>query len=76
MISALLGLMLLHKGIISGIIGAAILISIPNAAAICVNAIKLIKSDFYNRRINDIMKMSLTYIRWFGLIPLVYLLWG
>lgn len=74
-ISALLGLMLWYKGIISGIIGAAILITIPNALAICVNAVKLIKSDFYNRQINDIMKMSLTYIIWFGLIPLVYLLW-
>jgi hypothetical protein len=36
----------------------------------------MMKSGAYDRRIDPIMGSALSYIIWFGMIPLVWLIWG
>ena len=46
----------------------------PHALILEIAVFKLIKSGNYNKRINGIMKLALSYILWFGIIPLIWFL--
>jgi 4-hydroxybenzoate polyprenyltransferase len=74
--AAVAGIMLLYLGVLGGVIGWILFITIPHCIIVWYAVLKLIKSGDYNRRINSIMVLSLTYIIWFGLIPLLHLLRG
>jgi 4-hydroxybenzoate polyprenyltransferase len=72
--AAAAGIMLLYLGVLGGLIGWVVYIAIPHCIIIWFAVLKLIKSGDYDRRINSIMALSLTYIIWFGLIPLLHLI--
>lgn len=46
----------------------------PHALILGIALFKLIKTGNYNKRINGIMQLALSYILWFGVIPLVWFL--
>ncbi len=48
-----------------------ILIAIPHALVLTLALFKLIQSRDYDRRIDGVMALALSYIIWFGLIPLI-----
>ncbi len=51
--------------------GELILIAIPHAFVLTLALFKLIQSHDYDRRIDGIMALALSFIIWFGLIPLI-----
>jgi 1,4-dihydroxy-2-naphthoate polyprenyltransferase len=54
-------------------LGAIILVTMPHAAVLVWALLKLAQSGNYDRNINGIMVLSLSYVIWFGLIPLLNL---
>lgn len=62
-------------GVVTGWIGAAVLITVPHAFALLGALVGFIRSRNYDRRIDPIMINALNFIIWFGLIPLIYFLW-
>ena len=73
-LAALAGVLLRFAGLLKGTPGMTIFIVIPHAALLLLSLARLVKSDLYDRRIDGIMGSALSYIIWFGLIPLVSLL--
>jgi 1,4-dihydroxy-2-naphthoate octaprenyltransferase len=41
---------------------------------LCLAILNFIKKGIYNKRIDGIMQLALSYIIWFGIVPLIYLL--
>jgi 4-hydroxybenzoate polyprenyltransferase len=70
-IAAVSGFLLWYLGIIEAIPGVAILIAIPHGLILLFALFKLAQSRNYDRRIDGIMTLSLSYIIWFGIIPLL-----
>jgi 1,4-dihydroxy-2-naphthoate octaprenyltransferase len=70
-LASLSGLLLWHFQIIRGSSSKLIWFSIPHGIILLLALFKLIKSDDYDRRIDGIMALALSYIIWFGLIPLI-----
>ncbi len=70
MLAAASAVLLLYLGFLSGPVRLAILVVVPHGAAIVVMLIRFFKENHFDRTINPIMKQSLTYIIWFGVIPL------
>ena len=74
-LAALAGVLLRLAGLLKGTPGMMVFVVIPHAALLLLSLTRLVKSDSYDRRIDGIMGSALSYIIWFGLIPLVSLLW-
>ena len=74
--AALSGMLLWYFSIIKGIWGAMILFVIPHGLILLFALFKLNQSGNYDRRIDGIMTLSLSYIIWFGIIPLLALMAG
>ncbi len=68
------GFLLIVLNILPGAAGLAAFIIIPHAFILSLAVFKLIKSNDYDRRIDNIMRLSLSYIAWFGIVPLIVLL--
>lgn len=75
-LAAISAVALRYFGIIRGAPGMAVYVVIPHAAALVLALFRLMKSGVYDRRIDPIMGSALSYIIWFGIIPLVSLIWG
>jgi len=75
-IAAISGLLLWYFRIIKGIRGGMILFVIPHGLILLFVLFKLIQSRNYDRKIDGIMTLSLSYIIWFGIIPLLALMPG
>ena len=73
-IAAVCGILLLRFKIIKDSPALLIMIIIPHAIILLSMLAGLIRSNNFNRRIDNIMAMALSYIAWFGLIPLASLL--
>ena len=71
-IAAISGVLLVYLKIIS----SAILITLLHAFIFCLTAFNLIRTKNYDRKISKIIFIALSYILWFGLIPLIYLIRG
>jgi len=56
---------------IIGRTGIVILITVPHAVFLLYALLKLLQSRDYDRNINDVMALSLSYVVWFGIIPLL-----
>jgi len=69
--AALSGMLLWYFSIIKGFRGAMILFVIPHGLILLFALFKLIQSRNYDRKIDGIMALSLSYIIWFGIIPLL-----
>jgi 1,4-dihydroxy-2-naphthoate octaprenyltransferase len=67
-LAALSTIILSRYGFISFPIFVLILI---HAAVLWLSIVRLIKSSKYDRRIDLIMKLALSYIIWFGIVPLI-----
>ncbi|MGE5238704.1 MAG: prenyltransferase [Chloroflexota bacterium] len=74
-LAALSGFALWLRGIIPGLTGAAILIVVPHAVLLLAALRTLRRKGEFDRRIDPLMASTLTYILWFGIIPLGALLW-
>ena len=70
-LSSLSGLLLSYFQIIRGSSSRLIWASIPHGIILLVVLFKFIRSWNYDRRIDGIMALALSYIIWFGLIPLI-----
>ena len=75
-IAAISGMLLWYFRIIQGIRGGMILLVIPHGLILLFVLFKLIQSSNYDRKIDGIMTLSLSYIIWFGIIPLLALMAG
>jgi len=75
-IAAVSGMLLWYCKIIKGILGGMIFIVIPHGLILLYGLFKLIQSSNYDRKIDGIMTLSLSYIIWFGIIPLLALMAG
>ncbi len=75
-IAAVSGMLLWYFKIIKGILGGMIFIVIPHGLILLYGLFKLIQSSNYDRKIDGIMTLSLSYIIWFGIIPLLALMAG
>jgi 1,4-dihydroxy-2-naphthoate octaprenyltransferase len=73
-LSALLGIGLWYFQIIQGTFSLLILLVVPHGVILLLTLFKLIGSGLYDRTINGLMTLSLSYIIWFGLIPLLSLI--
>ncbi len=70
-LASLSGVLLWYFQIIRGPSGRMILAAIPHGTILMIALFKLIQSRNYDRRIDGIMAVALSYIIWFGLIPLI-----
>ncbi len=70
-LASLSGLLLWYFQVIRGPSSILILAAIPHGIILLLALIKLIQSGNYDRRIDGIMVLALSYIIWFGLIPLI-----
>jgi 1,4-dihydroxy-2-naphthoate polyprenyltransferase len=75
-IAAFSGMLLWYFRIIKGIRGGLILFVIPHGLILLYVLFRLNQSRNYDRRIDGIMTLSLSYIIWFGIIPLFAFLPG
>lgn len=73
MVSA--ALILYFSGISCPAAGLIVPITI-HSFILVITVLKFIRSHDYNRRIDSLMQMSLSYIIWFGILPLLCLLYG
>ncbi len=74
-LAAISGLALWLRGIIPGLAGAAILIVVPHAVLLLAALHTLRRRGEFDRKIDPQMASALTYILWFGIVPLGALLW-
>ena len=70
-LASLSAFLLRYFQIIRGSSSTIILAAIPHGIVLLLALFKLIKSGNYDRRIDGIMVLALSYIIWFGLIPLI-----
>ena len=75
-IAAVSGMLLWYCKIIKGVRGGMIFIVIPHGLILLFVLFKLIQSRNYDRKIDGIMTLSLSYIIWFCIIPLLALMAG
>ncbi|MGE5400980.1 MAG: prenyltransferase [Ignavibacteriales bacterium] len=74
-VAAATDMMLWYYGIITGYAGAALLLVIPHAIILWLSIYRLIRAGNFDRKINSIMQLALSYIIWFGIIPLICIIW-
>jgi 1,4-dihydroxy-2-naphthoate octaprenyltransferase len=70
-LASLSGFLLWYFQIIRGSSSILILAAIPHGIILLIALFKLIQSGNYDRRIDGVMVLALSYIIWFGLIPLI-----
>lgn len=73
-IAAVSWILLYYFKILKGLAGLAIFIVILHTAILLSTLFRLIGSGNYNKKMNGIMVSALSYILWFGLIPLLSLI--
>jgi len=74
-VAALLAGLFALLGVVPGPAGLVLTaVASVNAVVLCVVVFRLIRSAQFDRRIDLAMKLALTHIIWFGLIPLLALL--
>jgi 4-hydroxybenzoate polyprenyltransferase len=56
-------------------LGVEMVLVISHGFIVLLALSKLIRSNNFDKRIDGIMALSLAYILWFGLIPILSLLW-
>ena len=70
-LASLTGFLLWYFQIIRGSFSLFILAAIPHGIILLLALFKFLQSGDYDRRIEGIMVLALSYIIWFGLIPLI-----
>lgn len=73
-LAAITGVLIWYLNFKESLIGIAILIVLPHSFFLWLKILTFINSRNYDTKINGIMILSLTYILWFGIIPLLYIL--
>jgi len=71
--AAACGVLWQQRGIFGGMSGFAIFLAIPHALLLVRAILRYLRRGAPCERINGIMVLALTYILWFGLIPLAHL---
>jgi 4-hydroxybenzoate polyprenyltransferase len=70
-LASLSGVLLSYLQIIHGPSSKWTWVAIPHGILLLLALFKLIRSGNYDRRIDGIMVLALSFIIWFGLIPLI-----
>jgi 1,4-dihydroxy-2-naphthoate octaprenyltransferase len=70
-LASLSGFLLWYFQVIRGSSSRIILAAVPHGIILLIALFKFIQSGNYDRRIDGIMALALSYIIWFGLIPLI-----
>ena len=70
-LASLSGLLLTHFRILPGSSGRMMWAAVPHGIVLLAALFKFLHSGDYDRRIDGLMILSLSYIIWFGLIPLI-----
>ena len=70
-VASLSGFLLWYFQIIRGSSSLMILAAVPHGIFLLVVLIQFIQSKNYDRRIDGLMSLALSYILWFGIIPLI-----
>jgi 1,4-dihydroxy-2-naphthoate octaprenyltransferase len=73
--AALSGMMLWYSNLINGPSATLFLIVILHALILSRALLKLLQSDDYDRKIDGILKLGLSYMFWFALIPFLSFVW-
>ena len=84
-IAAILSIIFILLAMVSGILfwklnmlnfstGKLMLLTIPHALILFAVIVRFIKIGNFDRKINSIMQLALSYIMWFGIVPLIYFL--
>lgn len=76
LVAAFAGTALWYFSIIGGPLSLLILVAIPHGMLLLRALLELMRAEKYDRRIDRIMGMALSYIIWFGLVPLISLIWS
>jgi len=70
-LAVVIGTLIWRFQMIGGSGGLLVVIATPHWALLLIAIFVLNKSGNYDRRIDGIMQIALSYILWFGMIPLV-----
>ena len=70
-LASLSGFFLWYFQVIRGSSSILILAAVPHGIILLIALFKFLRSGNYDRRIDGIMVLALSYIIWFGLIPLI-----
>lgn len=70
-LAVVIGTLVWRFQVIRGSGGLLVVIATPHWALLLIAIFVLVKSGSYDRRIDGIMQIALSYILWFGMIPLV-----
>ena len=70
-LAVVIGTLVWHFQVMGGSGGLLVFISIPHWVLLLIAIFILVKSGDYDRRIDGIMQIALSYILWFGMIPLI-----
>jgi 1,4-dihydroxy-2-naphthoate octaprenyltransferase len=75
-LAAAFGILLWRLKIVSGTIGLIFIFTIPHTVLLGVSIFRYLQTEILDKRIVQSLTLALTYIVWFGTIPLLYLIWG
>jgi hypothetical protein len=70
-LAVVIGTLLWHFEIMGDSGGLLVMLAAPHWALLLIAIFLLVKSGDYDRRIDGIMQIALSYVLWFGMIPLV-----
>jgi len=70
-LAVVMGTLLWHFQVMGASGGMLVVMATPHWALLMIAIFLLVKSEKYDRRIDGIMQIALSYILWFGMIPLV-----
>lgn len=73
-LAVVMGTLLWRFQVVEASGGLFVVVAIPHWALLLLAIFLLVKSGNYDRRIDGIMQIALSYILWFGMIPLVTLM--
>jgi 4-hydroxybenzoate polyprenyltransferase len=73
-LAVVMGTLLWHLQVMGASGGLLVVMATPHWALLLIAVFLLVKSGNYDRRIDGIIQIALSYILWFGMIPLVTLM--
>jgi 1,4-dihydroxy-2-naphthoate octaprenyltransferase len=73
-LAVIIGTLVWHFQVLGNSGGLLVVMATPHWALLLLAVFLLVKSGNYDRRIDGIMQIALSYILWFGMIPLVTLM--
>jgi hypothetical protein len=70
-LAVVIGTLVWHFQVMGDSGGLLVVMATPHWALLLIAIFVLVKSRDYDRRIDGVLQIALSYILWFGMIPLV-----